>query len=287
MTRRYSAGKPSKRDGVSAHLQPLADDDAFLTALSRGEDPSGGSDELAALLLQLREEVTAQMPPAPEIDAPESGAAPEDGSSVVDRGEKRRRRGTSPWLAGLIGAAAATVVVAGTGSALYNATPGSPLWGPATAVFGDRAAVVELAGTLEELEAASASGDDAAARSLLEQAQALMGIIGHGAGQDQDASETPSVTVTERTTAQATPQPTPGSAPAAPAPAPETVTETRTQTVTVTVTPEPPREDPATTQPTPTSAPRPSATSAPSTTVQPSVLQPAVPIAPSAGGAAQ
>ncbi|WJY67385.1 hypothetical protein [Corynebacterium auris] len=279
MTRRYSAGRPSERDGVSAHLQPLADDDAFLTALSRGEDPSGGSDELAALFLQLREEVAAQMPPAPEIDTSES--------TVVDLGEKRRRRGTSPWLAGLIGAAAATALVAGTGSALYNATPGSPLWGPATAVFGDRAAVVELAGTLEELEAASASGDDAAARSLLDQAQALMGIIGHGEGQDQDAAETPSVTVTERTTAQATPQPAPGSAPAAPAPAPETVTETRTQTVTVTVTPEPPREDPATTQPTPTSAPRPSATSAPSTTVQPSVLQPAVPIAPSAGGAAQ
>lgn len=176
------------------------------------------------------------------------------------------------------------MVVAGTGSALYNATPGSPLWGPATAVFGDRAAVVELAGTLEELEAASASGDDNATRGLLEQAQMLLGIIAGNDGQDKGA--TPSTTVTERTTAQ---PPTPSGDPAPPAapvpasPAPATVTQTETVTVTVTPAPAPSSENPA---PAPS---RPSETTptSPTTTVQPSLLQPASPIAPAAGVAAE
>ncbi|WP_115685248.1 hypothetical protein [Corynebacterium senegalense] len=228
--KRRSNGDQSR--DISAHLQPLIDDDAFLTALSRGEDPSGGSDELAGLFLELRSEVEAQMPPAPEVEGAEVAS--------LDDAPSRRHR-TSPWAAGLIGAAAATVLVAGTGAALYGAAPGSPLWGPASAVFGDRAAVVELASTLDELEAANNSGDEDAARGLLEQAQLLMGSIKPGAASHERRGEsgTTSVTVTERTTTRSTKQPQ-APAPASPTAAPqETVTERVTETVTVTVTPAP------------------------------------------------
>ena len=51
-------------------LRSLVDDDAFLTALSRGEDPSGGSDPLAAMLLELRDDVHQEMPPAPVVKTP-------------------------------------------------------------------------------------------------------------------------------------------------------------------------------------------------------------------------
>ena len=141
-------------------LQSLVDDDAFLTALSRGEDPSGGSDPLAAMLLELRDDVHQEMPPAPVVKTP------------------ARHKRPHPLLAGLVGAAAATVIVAGSGAALYNATPGSPLWGASTAVFGERTSVVELASTLEELEVASAKGDVEGARNLLNQARALVNAIG-------------------------------------------------------------------------------------------------------------
>lgn len=47
---------------ITSQLKPLTDDDAFLSDLSRGIDPSEGTDELAGLLLALREDVEKQMP---------------------------------------------------------------------------------------------------------------------------------------------------------------------------------------------------------------------------------
>lgn len=38
-------------ESMAEQLQPLIDDDAFLTELSLGNDPSDGADELAALFL--------------------------------------------------------------------------------------------------------------------------------------------------------------------------------------------------------------------------------------------
>ena len=52
-------------------LQPLIDDDAFLTELSLGNDPSDGADELAALFLELREDVERPMPAAPVVEGAE------------------------------------------------------------------------------------------------------------------------------------------------------------------------------------------------------------------------
>ncbi|EEI15962.1 hypothetical protein [Corynebacterium lipophiloflavum] len=206
----------------TSHLQPLVDDDAFLTALSHGEDPSGGRDPLAALLLELREDAYRQMPAAPAV-----------------QGSGHRRR-PHPLVAGLIGAAAATAIVAGSGAALYNATPGSPLWGASTAVFGDRTSVVELASTLDELEVASEKGDAESTRNLLNQARALVGALGTRVDPAERApaqavpGSSVQVTVTETVHPEVpAPAQPPESVPPATEPA-ATVTQTVTVTKTVT-----------------------------------------------------
>lgn len=149
-------------------------DDAFLTSLSLGVDPSDGADELASLLLGLRDEVEAPMPSAPLIDG---ALAPV--TSLTEHRAKRdasRRFRTSPWMAGLVGAAAATVVVAGSGAVLYSASPGSALWGPSQAVFGERKNVVELATKLDEIETMTESGNLAGAKLLIDQLRESMNL---------------------------------------------------------------------------------------------------------------
>ena len=89
------AQKDQAQPSVAEQLQPLVDDDAFLTTLSQGTDPSDGADELAGLLLELRGEVTAQMPPAPLIE----GA--EEEPEVISLGAARRRRRGKPLMYGL------------------------------------------------------------------------------------------------------------------------------------------------------------------------------------------
>ena len=108
------AKKDQPQQGVAEQLQPLVDDDAFLTTLSEGTDPSDGGDELAGLLLELRGDVEKQMPPAPLIE----GA--EEEPEVISLGAARRRR-SKPFMHGLIGAAAATLLIAGTGAVVVNA----------------------------------------------------------------------------------------------------------------------------------------------------------------------
>ncbi|MCQ9331256.1 hypothetical protein NQ023_04080 [Corynebacterium phoceense] len=148
---------------IAAQLQPLVDDDAFLTELSLGNDPSAGDDPLAALFLELRDEVEAPMPPAPVVE----GADQEP--EVISLAAARRRRRVSPWASGLIGAAAATVLLAGSGAVIYNAGPGSPLHGLNESVFGTSqdAAEVELASSLEEMQDKVAQGDIEGARAVL------------------------------------------------------------------------------------------------------------------------
>lgn len=279
MKRRTSEGQP--RD-ISAHLQPLVDDDAFLTALSHGDDPSDGTDPLAALFLELRSDVNRQVPPAPVVATdPSDGEGPTPGADAphasgsatpIDRARSRRGgRATSPWTAGLIGAAAATALVVGTGAALYGATPGSPLWGPATAVFGDRAAAVELASTLEDLEAANASGDTDHARHLIDQARELVGAMNAGSrgdGRERDGGRGAEATTANGERTQES------KAPAAPGEssspqAGETVTERVTETVTVSVTPEAEPGTPRPAQPGPATASVP-----PAPVQQPPVAQP-------------
>ncbi|MGV0359400.1 hypothetical protein [Corynebacterium mastitidis] len=226
--------------------------DALLTELSHGIDRSGGADPLAAMLLELREDVERPMPPAPQAQAP-----------VIDLGA---RRGVRPLLAGLLGAAAATLVIAGSGAVLLNAGPGSPLYGLSTALFPHQDSapdVVELASTLEEMNNLAQRGDMDGVRLLMEQARLMV----------RDMEET-SRLAAERETGGQAPAPRSGDAPrgaaeatvtvtttvpgAAPAQQPQgdeprtqasqeapaeprpTVTETQTITVTATVTvPEP------------------------------------------------
>ena len=186
-------GQPRQHHGeeIIGHAENMDDllaSDAFLTDLSRGVDPSAGSDELAFLLLGLRDEVEAPMPAAPELEGDACAEMATEETPVVSLADRRARRvsgrggrhqldtqkdekrfRTSPWMAGLVGAAAATVMVAGTGAALYNATPGSALYGPSEAIFGERTDVVEFATALDEIDNKTQSGDIAGARVLIEQ----------------------------------------------------------------------------------------------------------------------
>ena len=68
-------------DDLVDQLQPLVDDDAFLTELSKGNAPSDRQDDLAELLLELKGDVDKQMPPAPLVEG--ADAEPE----VIDLGQ--------------------------------------------------------------------------------------------------------------------------------------------------------------------------------------------------------
>ncbi|QGU03813.1 hypothetical protein [Corynebacterium comes] len=217
---------------ITTQLQSLVDDDAFLTELSQGIDASDGHDELAALFLELREDVDKPMPPAPLIE----GA--DEQPMVISLASRRRTRNGRPFLSGIIGAAAATLVIAGSGSMVYNATPDSPLWGLSSSLFSDRAAVVELAGTLEEIDSLAAEGDMDGTRELLDEARLVLRNLQDTPAErpaQQEAPRAPGTTATTTTTVVRPGEPGVG---VAEAPAAETVTETsvRTETATATVT---------------------------------------------------
>ncbi|MDY5784568.1 hypothetical protein [Corynebacterium sp.] len=236
MNRREHEDQPRE---LSALLGPVMDDDAFLTALSRGENTR--DDELGELFLALRADVERPMPSAPLVGEPgeheESSEPAGAESNVASLDSARSRRRVSPWAAALLGAAASTVAVVGSGAALYGATPGSPLWGASTAVFGDRAAVVELAGTLEDLDAANKSGDADGARKLLEQARLLVNSIQNPSKDEHHPTPqtTTSVATESVTVSPDRPEPAPA-APVEPVPAeaPSVATATETETATVT-----------------------------------------------------
>lgn len=212
MSKRPSDGY--RQGDTAAHLQPLADDDAFLTELSLGNDPSKGEDGLAALLLELRDDVNRQMPPAPVIEGADEQPA------LLSLDAERKRRRVSPFFSGLVGAAAATLVIAGGGVAIHNAGPGSPLYGMNQEIFGDDAPdMVELASTLDAIEDSAAKGDLENTRKLLKDARKQL--------REREA-------LAEDAAARASR-------------APRTVTETSTpKPVTTTVAPQPERSEPST-----------------------------------------
>lgn len=188
-------------------MDEFASSDAFIEALSRGDDPSGGADPLAAALLELKADIDRPLPPAPQLDAGQSLAGKV--ASLVAARDAKRKRQLSPWLAGLMGAAAATAIFVGTGT-----TP-----------FGqgvqDDPTVVELATTLDELEVASQRGDEAATRDLLEQARGLVASMKdrqHRAGKGGDSEAVTTVT-TVTTTVTSTVTTTSSQAPDEPTPA--------------------------------------------------------------------
>ncbi|MCK7637589.1 hypothetical protein [Corynebacterium pygosceleis] len=203
--------------------------DAFLDDLANGVDPSRGDDGLAGLLLGLKADVDAPMPPAPSLTGPglsvtapattqftpvsapvvEEIPAAGRGGQVV--GLADRRRLVPGFVHGMIGAAAATLVIAGGGTAVYNAGPDSALWGAHTAMFGEHASVVELASTLEEADNRNANGDVAGALELLEQAKLMAKELNARKATRVDADRHPpaprTVTVTVTPAPPAPPEP--------------------------------------------------------------------------------
>jgi len=222
------ASKHSKKnnDDLTEQLQPLVDDDAFLTELSQGKDPSNGSDELAGLLLGLKGDIDKQMPPAPRVDGVEEEPA------VISLDKARSRRRNRPVMHGLIGAAAATVILAGAGGVMVN-----------SGVFDrpDETRNVELAGTLDEMESRAAEGDIEGARELMKEARTKLeeaegkeenAIAAKEEAEKKRSARPKHTTVTETATETAPGQKSQEN----PEPAPKTVTETQYETSTVVVT---------------------------------------------------
>ena len=191
-------------------MDEFASSDAFIDALSRGDDPSGGADPLAAALLELKADIDRPLPPAPQLDAGQSLAG-KVASLEAARGAKRKRQ-LSPWLAGVMGAAAATAIFVGTGTTPFD--QGAQ----------DDSTVVELATTLDELEVASQRGDEAATRDLLEQARGLVASMkdrGNRAvnGDESEAATAETTVTTVTTTVTSTVTTTSSQAPDEPTPA--------------------------------------------------------------------
>ena len=138
---------------------------------------------------------------------------------------------------GLIGAAAATLVLAGAGGAVMSAKEGSPFYGLHQKLFGeraDKAAVIELASKLEEVTNRTNKGDVKGAQQSLQEAQKIVDKLHNG--QDKvEAQQKVDNTKTTVTTVTVTPP--------APSPAPA-----QTTTVTVTVEAVPPAVAPVQTQ---------------------------------------
>lgn len=191
-------------------MDEFASSDAFIDALSRGDDPSGGADPLAAALLELKADIDRPLPPAPQLDAGQSLAG-KVASLEAARGAKRKRQ-LSPWLAGVMGAAAATAIFVGTGTTPFDQG------------VQDDPTVVELAATLDELEVASQRGDEAATRDLLEQARGLVASMkdrGNRAvnGDESEAATAETTVTTVTTTVTSTVTTTSSQAPDEPTPA--------------------------------------------------------------------
>lgn len=222
------ASKHSKKknDDLTEQLQSLVDDDAFLTELSQGKDPSNGNDELAGLLLGLKGDIDKQMPPAPRVE----GVAGEPEIVSLDKARSRRRN--RPVINGLIGAAAATVILAGAGGVMAN-----------SGVFDrpDETRNVELAGTLDEMESRAAEGDIEGARELMKEARSKLkeaeGKEENAISAKEEAEKKRSARPKQTTVTETATETAPGQQPQdKPEPAPKTVTETQYHTSTVVVT---------------------------------------------------
>ncbi|MFN1847019.1 hypothetical protein ACK2ER_06855 [Corynebacterium diphtheriae] len=262
---------------ASQPIDELWNDDAFLTQLSRGIDPSHGEDHLAQLFLAECERINSEIPAAPTLaslgiatgvtsisnkydDAPTNTFPVVDDNIVADEPEEAtvialpRRRWGNSFAHGLVGAAAATLLIAGSGSLIYNADEGSSLYPISQKMFGNsdtsKATVVELASKLEQAQQLTDRGDGHGARLALEQAHDLLQKL---------AEPEQSQAAKKLKDAEASLAPSP-QAPVAPEPsAPPLPTVTQTVTSTVTTTVAPSSETPSTgaskssTEPTPPS----------------------------------
>ncbi|MDN8624461.1 MULTISPECIES: hypothetical protein [Corynebacterium] len=161
------------------------------------------------------------------------------------------------WMYALGGAAASCVLLAGGGAVIHASTPGSPLWGLNQRFFGDHAAAVELASTLDQVREKQEAGDVQGAAVLLEKAREVAHKAkDSGAKNSKKDESTTTVTVTDQsvvkgpdgkpTTVEKTmnngepkkaePRKNPTTTNDRDAKEPKTTTETSTVTVTVTTT---------------------------------------------------
>ena len=249
-------GHELERDVVAR----VREDDLFLDSIALGEDPSAGTDPLAAFLIDAKNALDADMPPAPTLE--ELGIA----APVVDElAARRNRRVVGRFASGLIGAAAATCLIAGSGVAIFNSGEGSLLYGLNQSIFGTRHSnedvMVQLASTLEEVSARAESGDIAGAQELLSQARLMVDQLNTEdkpaaknliAETETSVVKAPPPVVTETITqTQEVPIPAPQPAPA---PAPQPVPTVAPPQAVTSVTPVPSAEpvQPTATEPQPT-----------------------------------
>lgn len=131
-------------------------DDKFLTALSEGRDLSRGEDYIAGLLLDFRDDVTRPVEQPFFFDAP----------------RPRWSRFRDHFQVALVGAAAASVVVIGSATALNRVPETSPMWGLAAQVFPQKAQQKELSDTIVDINQKLVSGDVEQAGEIAAEAQA-------------------------------------------------------------------------------------------------------------------
>lgn len=234
--------RPNYPDGesITDQLDMIKRDEAFINALSEGKDPSDGKDALAAALLGLKSDIDRDMPAVPtlaELGLDDADSDLPDG--VVSLSERRRKR-AGAFTHGLVGAAAATLVIGGFGTAIHAAEPGDALYGLNQQVFGSNSVdsqVVELASTLDEANQKSEAGDVEGARELLEQARLI--VANMDKGKQGSASQNPQVETQIVTTEVPTTVVIPAEAPAEVPPVTVTVTQTEQIQVPVPVNPAP------------------------------------------------
>ena len=103
------------------------------------------------------------------------------------------------WMYALGGAAASCVLLAGGGAVIHASTPGSPLWGLNQRFFGDHAAAVELASTLDQVREKQEAEDTQGAAALLEKAREVAHKAKDSGSKDSKKDEsTTTVTVTDQ-----------------------------------------------------------------------------------------
>lgn len=196
-------------DELSHVLDDVFADDELLDALGRGETSNHSADPVIGALAGARASVAiddeapadflAELEAAGLADFSADDTPATDGEvvSLAAARERKRRPRVNPWLSGIVGAAAATVALAGGGAAIYSAAPGSHLWGLNNSLFGNHAAVVELASTLEQAGDKQHAGDVQGALQLLDQAKTMAAELKADAANKPQPVTVP-VTVTQQ-----------------------------------------------------------------------------------------
>ncbi|TSD91961.1 hypothetical protein ELY17_05850 [Corynebacterium sp. SY003] len=172
--------KNSRGGGLnSSILHELKSDEEYIACLSRGEVPASGHDGTidpsATALLALRKEILTDVPPPPTLA--QLGITDASGSVSEPLAGAKSRRYRGFFSAALMGAAAATFVIAGGGLAIHSAQQDSALYGLRQVLFGDQEShedVIQLASTLDQVRELNAAGDTEGVQRLLTQAQSIV-----------------------------------------------------------------------------------------------------------------